>query len=122
MQEQTDWWENWKSYRCLFRFLIIGIVKLGHAAFIPGTVSGLDRDLLIIVRIIFQANIQSAIIQLGKGIAADVDFIHAGKVIACFHTEQLALNPRTDRRGFPVKDLNVTVLGVGLSVLSVTVT
>ena len=46
---------------------------------------GLDRDLLIIVRIIFQANIQSAIIQLGKGIAADVDFIHAGKVIACFH-------------------------------------
>lgn len=94
----------------------IGIVKLGHAAFIPGTVSGLDRDLLIIVRIIFQANIQSAIIQLGKGITADVDFIHAGKVIACFHTEQLALNPRTDRRGFPVKDLNVTVLGVGLPV------
>ena len=68
-----------------FRFLIIGIVKLGHAAFIPGTVSGLDRDLLIIVRIIFQANIQGAIIQLGKGIAADVDFVHAGEVLSLIH-------------------------------------
>ena len=99
------------------RFLIVGVSHLGHAAFVAGVVRGLNSDLLVIVGVILQPHVQSAIVQIRKGVSAHIHLIYTGEVVTGLHPQKFPVNPGPDSGGFPVKNFYVPVLGVGLPVL-----